>query len=164
MTKEYTYYNKSCDHWEYMMFNGTGRHVRNQCDIINCPNFTPAPEAPATVEPTESDPTGLKASEPGAKLDAGKPRADEILRDFSRAIEAVVEIGDEGTKKYSVSGWTQVPDGINRYLNAKKRHELERQKGEVYDKKSGQMHLAHEAWNALAILELTLREAEAKDA
>lgn len=105
----------------------------------------------------EQDPTGLASSEPGAKLDAGKIRAD-LLLDFSRALNAVAEVSDFGARKYSPGGWQYVPDGINRYRAAQLRHMLAGR--EVHDKDSGLLHLAHEAWNALAVLELTIRKNE----
>jgi len=105
----------------------------------------------------EQDPTGLAPSEPGAKLDAGKIRAD-LLLDFSRALNAVAEVSDFGARKYSPGGWQYVQDGVTRYRAAQLRHMLAGR--EVHDKDSGLLHLAHEAWNALAVLELTIRKNE----
>lgn len=109
---------------------------------------------------TEFDPTGKDPHSAGAKLDAGKLLPDLVLGDFARALTAVVEVGTFGAHKYSRSGWIHVPDGINRYGEAKQRHWLKEKAGEAYDPDSGLLHAAHEAWNALARLDLILRERE----
>ena len=100
----------------------------------------------------------------GAKLDAGKPRAGLVLGGFARALKAVVDVGTHGAEKYSPNGWVDVPDGIERYTDAKERHWLDEQAGERYDPKSGLLHAAHEAWNVLARLDLMIREMEGTDA
>lgn len=91
---------------------------------------------------------------PGAKLDSGKPLAG-VLLEFSRALEAVVDVGTFGANKYSRCGWMSVPDGEQRYADALMRHLLACQR-EVDDPDSGLPHLAHLAWNCLAVLELRL--------
>lgn len=108
----------------------------------------------------ETDPTGRDQHSPGAKVDAGKLRAGLVLGDFSRAITAVVEVGTFGANKYTAHGWIEVPNGLARYEDAKLRHMLKRNLGEERDPDSGLLHLAHEAWNALATLDLYLREQE----
>lgn len=95
---------------------------------------------------------------PGAKDDATKIRAGLVLGAFSRALEQVCRVGTFGAKKYSDNGWTQVSDGINRYTDALYRHLLTEAKGEQDDPESGIRHAAHAAWNAIARLELMLRE------
>lgn len=109
---------------------------------------------------SERDPSGKDPHESGAKLDDGKLLPDLVLGDFARALTAVVEVGTFGARKYSRSGWINVPDGINRYAEAKQRHWLKEKTGEAYDPDSGLLHAAHEAWNALARLDLMLRERE----
>ena len=106
----------------------------------------------------ESDPNGKAAHEPGAKLDHGKILASLVFGDFSRALEAIAEVGTFGAEKYTPHGWLHVHNGINRYDDAKLRHFLKRHQGEAIDPQSGLLHAAHEAWNALAHLELLLRE------
>lgn len=107
----------------------------------------------------EIDPNGLDAHTPGAKLDAGKPDAD-LLLDMGRALMAVAEVGTFGARKYSRGGWTHVKDGPNRYTAALLRHLLAEGRG-VIDQDSGLRHAAQVAWNALARLELMLKEEEA---
>lgn len=106
---------------------------------------------------TESDPSGLDAHTPGAKLDHGKDKASLVLGDFSRALQSVVEVGTAGAIKYSEGGWLHVENGAKRYADAGMRHYLSRESGEERDSDSGSLHLAHQAWNILAELELQLK-------
>jgi hypothetical protein len=108
----------------------------------------------------ERDPNGLAPSAPGAKLDDGKLRADLTLDGFSRALLAVAEVSTFGARKYSPGGWQRVPEGEQRYRAAGDRHRLARG-FEPRDRDSHLLHLAHEAWNRLAELELHLRAQEA---
>lgn len=109
---------------------------------------------------TEQDPTGRSAHEPGAKLDAGKPRPALVLGGFSRALEAVTEVGTFGARKYTPNGWRSVPNGVERYSEAMLRHWLKETQGIELDPGSNLTHAAHLAWNALARLELMLEQQE----
>lgn len=111
-------------------------------------------------KPEESDPTGRTANDPGAKLDAGKTRLWLVLGGFANALEEVGKVGTFGARKYSDDGWKQVPDGVSRYSDALMRHLLAEAAGEDADPDSGLLHAAHAAWNALARLELTLRNTQ----
>jgi len=108
----------------------------------------------------EHDPNGVSQHTPGAKLDAGKQRAALVLGDFSRALSAVCDVGTFGANKYTDHGWLSVVNGIIRYPDAFFRHYFARMRGEEFAPDSKLLHLAHEAWNKLAELELTLREKE----
>lgn len=109
----------------------------------------------------ESDPNGRSPHEPGAKLDAGKPCLFRGAIDyFPRAIEQVAAVSTFGASKYAWKGWETVPEGIERYSDAMVRHLTSASKGELKDPDSGFLHAAHTAWNALARLELMLREME----
>lgn len=119
-----------------------------------------------TVSAVEADPTGLVSTQPGAKLDAGKV---DVLRGainyFPRALNLVAKISELGAKKYSWKGWESVPDGVNRYGAALMRHlmhdpySLDDGPGGI-----GVLHQGQTAWNALARLELILKELDAKSA
>lgn len=109
---------------------------------------------------TETDPTGRKPNDPGAKLDQGKNRLGLVLFGFSRALQAVGRVGTYGAQKYSDNGWMQVPDGKERYTDAMLRHLMSEAQGEEIDPETGLMHAAQTAWNALSRLELMLRENE----
>lgn len=99
------------------------------------------------------------------KMDMGKvPVWQGFLNYFPRAIIAVALVSEYGKRKYAPdaeefnSGWRDVPNGINRYLDADARHMLKRaipSQGE-YDDESELAHLAHKAWNAMAELETAL--------
>lgn len=96
--------------------------------------------------------------EPGVKLDQGKaPVWQGVLDYFPLALSAVATVSKAGADKYAWKGWESVPDGINRYRNAMGRHILDESVQGPYDPE-GFRHLAQQAWNALAALELTLRE------
>lgn len=114
------------------------------------------PEILPMLTAIEEDPSGMPPHNPGAKLDAGKPLAG-VIGDFGLALLAVAEIGTFGAKKYTRGGWQSVPDGITRYSDAMWRHLL-KESQESHDPDSGLTHQAHAAWNALARLELALRE------
>jgi len=109
---------------------------------------------------TETDPNGMDPHSSGAKLDAGKNRPGLVLGDFARALWAVAEIGTFGAMKYTEGGWMHVPNGMARYDDAKMRHWLKDKMGQELDPDSEKTHLAHEAWNALARLDLHIRAQE----
>lgn len=113
---------------------------------------------------TEADPNGKSQHEPGAKLDAGKHRVGLVLGGFARALLAVSAVGTYGAAKYTDDGWTSAPDGQQRYTDAMLRHWLMESFGESRDDETGLLHAAHFAWNALARLDLMLREADRADA
>jgi len=110
----------------------------------------------------EKDPDGLSTTQPGAKLDAGKIDVTRgCLHYFPRALVAVAELSQVGAKKYSWKGWETVADGINRYGAALGRHEL-RIEGDYQrrDPDTSVLESVAVAWNALARLELILRESK----
>lgn len=94
----------------------------------------------------------------GVKHDASKPDTS-LLLDFSRALIAVAEISSYGAEKYTRGGWKDVPNGITRYSAAMIRHLLSEQTEDL-DSDSGLSHAAMVAWNAIARLDLILREEE----
>lgn len=105
--------------------------------------------------PFESDPNGLDQYLPGAKVDAGKVRMSLVLDGFKRALTEVGKVGTFGANKYSDNGWMEVENGIARYRDAMYRHLFAT---DYYDNQSGFSHMAHAAWNMLAMLELMERE------
>lgn len=104
----------------------------------------------------ETEPNGLSPHTAGAKLDAGKSRLGLVFTDFAKAIEQVGFVATLGALKYTASGWVSVTNGKERYTDALFRHLVAHAKGEKLDG-SGLLHLAHAAWNVLAVLELELR-------
>lgn len=97
---------------------------------------------------------------PGAKDDSAKVDLSIILECFPRALWEVGRVADYGARKYSRGGCLKVKNATQRYEAADMRHKLRRHQGEARDPESGELHLAHEAWNALIKLELHLREKE----
>ena len=108
----------------------------------------------------EKDPHGKDAHETGSKLDDGKLFASLVLGDFANALTEVCKIGTFGAIKYTKSGWLDVPDAINRYEDAMMRHWLAMQTGETHCPDSGELHMSHFTWNALAVLELKVKDAK----
>lgn len=109
----------------------------------------------------ELDPNGVAANIPGSKLDLGKsPVRRGLLEYFPRACMAVADVSAAGAKKYTWGGWKTVVNGIDRYGDAEVRHICKAAiEGEI-DPDFGLLHAAHEAWGALARLELLLLEKE----
>lgn len=114
----------------------------------------------------EVDPLGKDAHTLGAKLDFGKSAVWRGLFDyFPRACLAVADVSTIGAKKYAWKGWEVVPDGVNRYGDALGRHLLAEACEGLYDngpKGTGCLHAAQVAWNAMARLELMIRDLEKK--
>jgi hypothetical protein len=105
----------------------------------------------------ESDPNGLTAHTPGAKLDQGKLLPWLCLAGFSNALTEVVRVTTKGAEKYTPNGWAQVANGQERYMEAFGRHLLKLGSGEILDEDTKCYHKAQMAWNLLASLELEIR-------
>lgn len=95
----------------------------------------------------------------GKKYDSGKPMVGTLTDVFSRALMAVGACIEYGTHKYpNPKNWQFVDNGIKRYRDAMIRHLLKYNAGIDKDEETKLPHLAHMAWNALAILELYMQE------
>ena len=95
----------------------------------------------------------------GKKYDSGKPMVGTLTDVFSRALMAVGACIEYGTHKYpDPKNWQLVDNGIKRYRDAMVRHLLKYNAGIDKDEETKLPHLAHMAWNALAILELYMQE------
>lgn len=99
----------------------------------------------------------MSIKEIGYKADENKPRLDLVLGEFANALWEVGKVGTYGANKYTDSGWLQVDNALERYSSAMLRHYLQYKTGDDIDESTFH-HLAHVAWNALAVLELYLRE------
>lgn len=106
----------------------------------------------------DKDPNGKNQHEPGAKLDAGKIRPGLMFADFAGALMEVAKVSTYGAAKYTDHGWRTVPDGLRRYSDALSRHILAAATGETHDPESGLTHMAHAAWNILAVIQLQQNE------
>lgn len=110
----------------------------------------------ATMPPINVD--RAVSEDRGMKYDGGKPRVGLVMAGFPNALLEVSKISTFGAQKYAAHSWKTVPNAYERYMDAKYRHMLAREAGEVVDAESQMLHLAHEAWNALATLELYLTQ------
>lgn len=97
---------------------------------------------------TESDPTGRKPTDPGAKLDANKTRWDLVPWEV---IEGVAEVMTFGANKYSKNGWKCVPEGRDRYFAAMMRHYVAMRDNKHLDPDSKLHHWKHFVTNAVFI-------------
>lgn len=88
----------------------------------------------------------------GDRHNDGKPKLEFVL-DFPNAIELVSEVAEYGATKYSLHNWKHgltyrtITGSLLRHLSAYMR-------GESTDEESGELHLGHIAWNALALAEM----------
>lgn len=97
---------------------------------------------------------------PGKKLDDGKLRWDLLSWE---AVEKIVEVYTFGTKKYGENTWQNVENFEARYRAALVRHLVSHIKGEKVDEESQILHLAHMAWNALALIWFELQKEESDE-
>lgn len=95
-----------------------------------------------------------------------KPFAGFVGR-FPRAIFAVSEVSLFGTKKHNVPlmdmSYLCLPDGANEMREAKMRHVLNEAISGPIDVDFQLFHAAHEAWNAMARLEIMLKNQEEQE-
>lgn len=94
------------------------------------------------------------------KFDGGKaPMVRGLLGRFPRALMQIALVSEYGQRKYGTfNGWESVDDAFPRYDDAHGRHDTLRFIEGPYDANdSGLPHLAQRAWNALATLEIALR-------
>lgn len=85
----------------------------------------------------------------GLKHDKGKLRWDLLPLGL---VEWLVKVYTFGANKYKPNTWQHVSNGYDRYKAAMMRHLTAHEKGETFDPESGLPHLAHMAWNAMAVL------------
>ena len=109
------------------------------------------PDRAKAFEP-EEDERGL-----GLKFDAGKPQARLVDEGFPFVFSGLADVLTFGANKYEANSWQHVENGIARYSDAAKRHQLKRLKGEELDPESGLDHELHELINRMFVLELKLR-------
>ena len=90
----------------------------------------------------------------GTKHDQGKPRLGYVIKEqFPLALIEVAKVSTFGIDKYGEGNWQHV--ATERYVDASMRHAV----AKGTDDDTGLLHLAHEAWNVLAQLELEMRGA-----
>lgn len=94
------------------------------------------------------------------KADNDKPcLRTGVLEYFPLALTEIARVSSFGSIKYGWGTWSGIEFGIDRYGDAALRHAVAQTDT---DDESGLLHAAHEAWNAMARLELILRERNVK--
>lgn len=86
--------------------------------------------------------------EQGLRFNDGKLRYD-LLEPY--AIEQLVKIFTMGSKKYEPNNWLKGLPWMD-VVASLERHLAEFKKGDDFDKESQLLHMAHVAWNAMAIV------------
>jgi len=94
----------------------------------------------------------------GLKFDQGKPMMNLLFEGMPDALLAVGEILTFGAQKYEAHSWKNVENNESRYRAAQIRHAL----AQGYDSESGLLHRAHEACNALFLLQLEIERINGK--
>jgi hypothetical protein len=99
----------------------------------------------------------------GVKDDQGKPQPFKgFINYFPRTILAVSEVSVFGSKKYSWGGFNSIENGNDRYQEGQWRHLLKQciDGQESLDDESKLLHMMHEAWCAMAKVEMYLIDKE----
>lgn len=100
----------------------------------------------------------------GKKYSQNKPKVGMLFSQMSRALNAVALAATHGNNKYSKDefwdeNFANVPNAFEEYSDGLGRHLL-LETQESVDKDSKMPHEVHVAWNALARLEVKLRNDE----
>lgn len=101
----------------------------------------------------------MTANHEAVKADAGKLRYD-LIPPF--ALEELARVFSYGAEKYGARNWEAGLDW-GRLFAAAQRHLWSWWAGEDADEETGISHLAHAAWNCLALLEFARTHPERDD-
>lgn len=85
----------------------------------------------------------------GGRFDQEKIKF-ELLEPY--AIQQVAKVFTFGAQKYAANNWIENPMNISRLLGSLHRHINAFEQGEDVDPETGLSHMAHAAWNALAVV------------
>lgn len=138
----------------------TTRRFKTTCENIslNAPKNTC--ETIKNEKPSETTENIQQLHLPGMKYDEGKPNLSLVFGGFNKALLDVGYIGTFGARKYTPNGWKDVENLYERYSSALLRHmfaAMSPRVKDIYDNETGRLHLAHVAWNALALTEHMLK-------
>lgn len=138
----------------------TTRRFKATCENIclNAPKNTC--ETIRNEKPSETTENLKQLHLPGMKYDEGKPNLSLVFGGFNKALLDVGYIGTFGARKYTPNGWKDVENLYERYSSALLRHmfaAMSPRVKDIYDNETGRLHLAHVAWNALALTEHMLK-------
>ena len=95
------------------------------------------------------------------KADAGKISTLIFDQDFVEAQEVIAQVFEYGFQKYSRRSFYKVAH--DDWEKAEIRHKKARYKGELRDPESGLLHLAHQAANAIVMLQLHIKNNPGED-
>ena len=142
------------------MCEQTTRRFKATCENIclNAPKNTC--ETIKNEKPSETTENIQQLHLPGMKYDEGKPNLSLVFGGFNKALLDVGYIGTFGARKYTPNGWKDVENLYERYSSALLRHmfaAMSPRVKDIYDNETGRLHLAHVAWNALALTEHMLK-------
>jgi hypothetical protein len=100
-----------------------------------------------------------RALEPALRYDVGKERFDLVPAD---SLFALVDVYTKGAAKYADRNWEK---GMSwsRCFGSLMRHAWKFWRGETNDPETGCHHMAHVAWNALALVSYDLRKVGTDD-
>lgn len=105
----------------------------------------------------------MDKSSQNLKADGGKTNPLLLEKGMTLALMCVNRTLDYGAIKYEAHSWMRVPDAIQRYDAAARRHRQLRDTGQTHDDESGLPHLAHEIVCNLMVLELTIKQGQGVD-
>ncbi len=156
--------------WSRSFITKYAHRVAGTPDMERAARKRHAVEIPDPAHPGQTIPVTFAEAQPGdgkdgaRKMDVGKaPVVCGFINYFPRAMNAVALVSEYGARKYNdgayKTAWQEVPNGFNRYDDAVGRH-LTHAAVEPYDDESQIAHLAHRAWNAMAALELALKNGQ----
>lgn len=112
----------------------------------------PVPPWPPLANPAQ--PADTPSPTGGLRYNAGKPRYDLLPAD---ALDELVKVFTRGAEKYAPRNWEKGMAWSETCFAALQRHAWKWQAGEDIDPETGCQHMAHAAWNALALVAYSLR-------
>ena len=138
----------------------TTRRFKTTCENLSLNSSNNSTETIKNDKPSETTENIQQLHLPGMKYDEGKPNLSLVFGGFNKALLDVGYIGTFGARKYTPNGWKEVDNLYERYSSALLRHmfaAMSSRVKDIYDNETGRLHLAHVAWNALALTEHMLK-------
>jgi hypothetical protein len=136
------------------------KHNERYGILDGCPQCSKERRGVPTHDPIKdtASASAFDSSKEGRKN--GKIRMELVFNGMPNALLALGKCMTWAieSKGYEEDDFLTVPDGTKKYRGAMLRHDLKEILGEVTDDESGLIHATHTAWNAMARLELLLRE------
>ena len=157
-TKEWSNYTSGelTDSWQGLMVDGREYHV-----FTKYWDYIEKPKEGHSECHTDDNELGMYRPDLNTRK-LGKVQMELVDTGFPNALFAISEVMTWAAenKGYKPNDWKNLPDSFMAFTGAAGRHRVKRLRGEELDDESGLLHLAHEAFNVLALLETTLLEDE----